>query len=521
MTFSTQTHDSGQGSSNGSSNDYHGRGDSQSPCPNQQTPQAQLHPKARQDAEVLASKSIQRKGWIVLAALLFAGIIVIMNQFKVPVFMGGLAFEYFGGNMGATGWLMSISARAGVITAVPAAFLINRFGPKAVGLVGLGFMVVGCAVGALTGTDVARLLVGRVLEGIGVAMMGTVATTIISMYFPREKAGLPMGLWNLWYVTGAALAYTVGVPVAMAFTGDPHNWHVWWWFADVLALLAFIVFALLVQKPRTGRDRVTAAKRRAGAMSREAGRRPSIMEGFRVWRMWLFGLGFCLVLGASLCVFTWVPTYVQTQELPGLIAQGIASGLDAASAEAAAAEAAGIKSGWMSSIGFLAAIPVSVITGFLLKRFSSIKARNIMAVIASCLALLYTFAFMVPYEYLPWYLVLLGFESGYTSGVIWSMVPITMPKRITMPIGMAIIIFFQGISNLLCTPVVGYVVGNLASPQWGNVAPLVLGCVLAGMVCWIIYGATKAPVFEEDEPAEQSMAAREAVLKRETPGKRG
>jgi MFS family permease len=454
------------------------------------------HPKARQDAEVLADKDIQRKGWIVLCALLFAGIIVIMNQFKVPTFMPVLSFEFFGGDMGATGWLMSIIAVAGVITAFPAAFLINRFGPKLIGLIGLGFMVIGCAVGALTGANVTQLLVGRILEGIGVAMMGTVATTIISMYFPREKAGLPMGLWNLWYVTGASLAYNIGVPVSLALTGDAHNWHAWWWFADILALLAFVVFALIVQKPRTVRDKEMAARRRAGE---DIGRRPSIMEGFKVWRMWIFGLGFCLVLGASLCVFTWVPTYVQTHEIPILIGQGIANGMTPEAAAGWAAEQAGIKSGWMSSIGFLAAIPVSIITGFLLKRFSTIKARNIMAIIAACLALMYTFAFMIPYEYLPYYLVLLGFESGYTSGVIWAMVPITMPKRITMPVGMAIIIFFQGISNLLCTPVVGYVVGNLADPHWANVAPLVAGCVLAGMACWIIYGVTKAPPFEEDE----------------------
>jgi hypothetical protein len=170
-------------------------------------------------------------------------------------------------------------------------------------------------------------------------------------------------------------------------------------------------------------------------------------------------------------------------------------------AQGAAAEAAGIKAGWMSSIRFVSAIPISIITGFLLRRFSSIKARNTMCIIAACLSFLYVGAFLVPYETLPWYLTLLGFESGYTSGVIWSMVPITMPKRITMPIGMAIIIFFQGISNLLCTPVVGYVVGNMANPQWQNVAPLVGGCVAAALVCWIIYAVSKAPVFEEDEPA--------------------
>jgi MFS family permease len=423
--------------------------------------------------------------------MLFCGIIMIMNQFKVPVFMGGLSYQFFDGDMGATGWLMSIIALASVVTAFPSAFLINRFGPKAIGLVGIAFMVAGITIGALTTAWVGQLIIGRILEGMGVAMMGTVATTIISMYFPREKAGLPMGIWNLWYVTGAALAYNIGVPVAIVVTGDPHAWQAWWWFADILALLAFIIFALFVQKPRTGRDRAMAAQRKAGNPS---ARRPSIMEGLKVWRMWVFGLGFCLVLGSSLCVFTWVPTYVQSHEMGTLLASGLS--------EAAAAEQAGIIGGSMSSIGFLAAIPVSIITGFLLKRFSSIKARNIMCVVAAALALLYTFAFIVPYEYLPYYLVLLGFESGYTSGVIWSMVPITMPKRITMPIGMAIIIFFQGISNLLCTPVVGYVVGNMADPQWGNVAPLVLCTTLAGMVCWIIYGVTKAPPFEEDERYE-------------------
>jgi len=466
-----------------------------------------IHPGARKDAEVLASKEIQRKGWIVLCALLFCGIIMIMNQFKVPVFMGGLAYEFFNGDMGSTGWLMSIIALAGIITAFPAAFLINRFGPKAVGLTGIGFMVVGITVGALTSTSAFQLLAGRVLEGVGVAMIGTVATTLISMYFPREKAGLPMGLWNLWYVTGAALAYNIGVPVALAFTGDPNNWHAWWWFADVLALLAFVVFALLVQKPRTARDKEIAAHRGATDKERIAGKRSAFLEGFKVWRMWVFGLGFCLILGASLCIFTWVPTYVQSEEMPGLMAQAMAQGMSPDAAGAWAGEQAGITSGWMSSLGFLAAIPVSVITGLLLKHFSTIRARKIMVLIASLLSLLYIGAFLIPYDYLPYYLVLLGFESGYTSGVIWSMVPITMPKRVTMPIGMAIIIFFQGISNLLCTPVVGYVVGNLDSPQWQNVAPLIAGCVLAGMVCWIIYGVSKAPTFEEDEEPEKIAAA--------------
>lgn len=426
-------------------------------------------------------KDLQRKGWIVLFAMLFCGIIVIMNQFKVPTFMPTLIEEFFPGSPGNAGWLMSVIAVAGIITAFPSAFMLNRFGPKKMGLLGIGCMIVGCAIGA-SATVATQMLIGRVLEGMGVAMMGVVATTVISMYFPREKAGLPMGIWNLWYVVGSTLAYNIGVPIALAVTGDPHSWQAWWWFCDIMALLAFVVFALLVQKPRQGRER--AAKEQGVTLHH-----PSIIEGFKVWRMWLFGAGFCFLMFTSLCVLTWVPTYVQEMELSKLLAQGLNA--------ADAAATAGITAGSMASLGFAASIPISIVTGFILGKFTSFRARNGFAILAGLLAFFYTGAFLIPYEFLPYYLILLGLESGWTSGIVWSMVPITMPKRVTMPIGMAIIIFFQGISNLLCTPVVGYVIGE--SHAWSNVAPLTFATAAIGTILWIIYALTKPPVFEEDE----------------------
>lgn len=87
-------------------------------------PQPARRPATRQPA------TGQRKGWIVLFATLFCGIIVIMNQFKVPTFMGALMHD-FGTDPGTTGWLMSVIAVAGIITAFPSAFLLNRFGPSA------------------------------------------------------------------------------------------------------------------------------------------------------------------------------------------------------------------------------------------------------------------------------------------------------------------------------------------------------------------------------------------------------
>ncbi len=448
--------------------------------------------------DVKGDPDLQRKGWIVLFAMLFCGIIVIMNQYKVPVFMPALMHD-FHTDPGTTGWLMSVIAVAGIVTAFPSAFLLNRFGPKIIGLIGIAFMVLGCTVGALS-AEFWQLIVGRILEGIGVAMMGVVATTIISMYFPREKAGLPMGIWNLWYVVGSTLAYNIGVPVALALTGNSQNWHAWWWFSDILALLAFVVFALFVQKPRTNKDK---------AMKSAGVHRPSIVEGFKVPRMWIFGLGFCFLMFTALAVLTWVPTYVQGIELNKLLATGMGMG------EAQAT--AGITAGSMASIGFAASIPMAIVTALLLGKFQTIRSRKVMVVVAGFAAFFYVGAFLIPYEYLPYYLILLGFESGWTSGVVWSMVPITMPKRITMPIGMAIIIFFQGVSNLLCTPIVGYVIG----PQevWVNVAPLCAVTAAIGTILWIVYAATKAPVFEEDEDDgdDEVAEAQKAPLPEEMP----
>ncbi|MEG1246798.1 MFS transporter [Gordonibacter sp.] len=498
----------------GSKHRCHAGDPSHSPAPNHQYPTAKHHrghlPGIGGDSDRPRTSSVassrftppqnldtaknrQRKGWIVLFAMLFCGIIVIMNQFKVPTFMPALMAD-FHTDPGATGWLMSVIAVAGIVTAFPSAFLLNRFGPKGVGLFGLAFMVAGCTAGALSSTFV-QLIAGRVLEGIGVAMMGVVATTVISMYFPREKAGLPMGIWNLWYVVGSTLAYNIGMPVALALTGDAYSWHAWWWFSDALALVAFVTFALFVSVPHTGQG--IAAKQQCKTGKKAHRPAAILLEGFKVKRMWLFGLGFCFLMFTSLAVLTWVPTYVQEIELGKLLAQGLST--------ADAQAQAGISGGSMASLGFAASIPMALVTAVLLGRFQKLRQRNVMVVIAGFCAFFYVGAFLVPYEYLPFYLVLLGLESGWTSGVVWSMVPVTMPKRVTMPVGMAIIVFFQGISNLLCTPVVGYLIG--ADQVWVNVAPLCAVTAAIGTALWIVYALMKPPAFEEDESIDAATGA--------------
>ena len=448
------------------------------------------------------------RGWIVLIAMLFAGIVAVMNQFQVPLFMNSLIGEFFPDSPGNAGWLMSVIAIAAVVIAYPSAFLLNRFSPKGIGAVGLAVMVVGATIGAAS-SSAAMMIFGRILQGAGVAVMGIVATTIIAMYFPRERAGVPMGIWNLWYTGGATLAYNIGVPIAIAFTGNPQAWHPWFWFCDIAALLAFIVFCLVVRVPLSKRSASPAQpsegiERNADGVSEASERASShrthrpgghsfktswqiMVDAFKVPRMWLLGVCFGCLMFTSLAVLSWVPTYVQDVETGRLIAAGMS--------HQAAAIQADTASGTMASIGFASSIPMSFVTAWLLGRFTTIRARNNMLLISAGLGFLYCFAFIIPYEWLPWWLVLLGLESGWTSGVVWSLMPLTMPKPITISFGMATVIFFQGVANLLATPVVGYVIGS--SSVWAHVAPLCACTACVGVILCLVYHRTKPPVFEE------------------------
>ncbi|MEI3229871.1 MAG: MFS transporter [Gordonibacter pamelaeae] len=152
----------------------------------------------------------------------------------------------------------------------------------------------------------------------------------------------------------------------------------------MLALVSFVVFALFVSVPHAGRGVAAKRERETG----EKQHRPAaiLLEGFKVKRMWLFGLGFCFLMFTSLSVLTWVPTYVQGVELERMLAEG----MDLAAAQAQA----GVSGGSMASLGFAASIPMALVTAFLLGKFQTLKARNVMVIIAGFCAFFYVGAFL-------------------------------------------------------------------------------------------------------------------------------
>ena len=101
--------------------------------------------------------------WVVLFALYMATLAAPLNLFKLPPVMTILQ-KTFDLSMSDSGDLMSIFSIMGFVLAIPAGFILKRFGIKLTGLVSVASVTVGSALGAIAETS-RMLFVGRFIEG--------------------------------------------------------------------------------------------------------------------------------------------------------------------------------------------------------------------------------------------------------------------------------------------------------------------------------------------------------------------
>ena len=130
--------------------------------------------------------------WVILFAVFVASVAAPLNQNKVPPLMPVL-MDAFAINLSEAGLLMSVFSVTGLLLALPAGFITQRFGPKVTGLIAVGSLAVGAIIGAMA-DSMSLLLVSRVVEGVGMGLIAVVAPAVIALWFPSEKQGMAMGI---------------------------------------------------------------------------------------------------------------------------------------------------------------------------------------------------------------------------------------------------------------------------------------------------------------------------------------
>jgi len=117
--------------------------------------------------------------WIILLAVYLASLAAPLNQFKVPPVLELINSE-FGMQLSGGGRFMSVFSIAGCILAIPAAFIIQRLGLKAAGLIAVGSVCVGSFLGVLAETA-GMLFFGRMVEGVGMGLIMVMAPAAIAL----------------------------------------------------------------------------------------------------------------------------------------------------------------------------------------------------------------------------------------------------------------------------------------------------------------------------------------------------
>jgi MFS family permease len=410
------------------------------------------------------------KAWAVTLAVYLASIAVAANRFKPPPVMQSLMAD-LNVDMVTGGWFMGVASLAGVVLAIPTAFILTRLGLRLTGLIALGCTVAGSVLGALA-RDPGTLLAGRIVEGFSIGLIAVVAPTAISMWFEPRERGMPMGLWATWVPVGNVIMFNTAHPLLNAF-----GWQAVWWFGAVLASVALVVFALVVSEPQRTAAQVQDHRQRAAG---ERGSRSALGAFFRTLLnlpAWLLGLSFGLFGFAVIGYNTWAPAYL-TQTLS--IAPAAAS--------------------FYASLMFLAAIPGNLAAGWVVDRTPRRHPLLTATFVVTGIMLAWSFGLGAAWMVAP-YMLLMGFFSNWIPTITFTLAPEKVPSIEFAGLGVAIAITCGNLGSLTGPPVLA---AALEGGQWtaGSVVIVLAmaGGTLATLAVWWLARRPAVPVVVE--PAE-------------------
>ena len=177
--------------------------------------------------------------WPALFALCLGFFMILVDSTIVSVATPAIITD-FGSDVNSVVWVTSAYLLAYAVPVLITGRLGDRFGPKRLYLLGLTLFTLSSLWCGLTGT-IEGLIVARVFQGLGAAMITPQTMAIITRIFPSERRGRAMALWG----ATAGVATLVG-PLVGGILVDTLGWE-WIFFINIpVGLIAFVLAARLV-----------------------------------------------------------------------------------------------------------------------------------------------------------------------------------------------------------------------------------------------------------------------------------
>ena len=185
------------------------------------------------------SKHDEIRAWPALWSLVIGFFMILVDSTIVSVATPAI-MEGLDAGIDSVIWVTSAYLLAYAVPLLVTGRLGDRFGPKRIYLVGLVVFTLSSAWCGLSGT-VEALILARVLQGLGAALMTPQTMSVITRIFPPERRGAAMGLWG----SVAGVATLVG-PVLGGILVDSAGWE-WIFFINVpVGIIGFVLASRLV-----------------------------------------------------------------------------------------------------------------------------------------------------------------------------------------------------------------------------------------------------------------------------------
>ncbi len=308
------------------------------------------------------------------------------------------------------GLLMSIVVIPGIILALPAGTLVNKFGFRRIG----GLSLVSVAIGSLVtagATSFLMALLGRLIMGLGSCFL-TIGTASVIPLATTKKLGVAMGLYSIGSPLATIVAFST-VPVMAQAIG----WRSPFYAATILGFACAILFFIFVKSTpkKPEEDHSNPPKIQYCLKNREA---------WRIGLMWLF---FSI---ASVGFVTWAPTMFLTYK-----------GLDAVSASA------------LSSIYMISGLFFIPFYGYASDRLGNRKP----IVITGLLAMAGSMCALSLFEgsTLAGGILLVGASAGAIPALAFALMANAMPLR-QVGFGFGMMSFWNRTATVIAAPLVGF-----------------------------------------------------------------
>jgi MFS family permease len=382
--------------------------------------------------------------WVILLVVFLASVAAPLNQNKVPPLMP-VMMNAFNLTLVEAGLLMSVFAITGFILALPAGIILGKIGPKITGLLALGCLAAGSALGALA-PNVNILLASRVIEGTGMGLIAVVAPAILAMWFPPQNQGTPMGIWATWVPVGSLIMYLLA-PAMSATTG----WQSVWWLAVIFTLVTMLLYGLFVRMPPNLNASVITQP--------TAPQSNNLLKSLANRDIWLLALEFGAFNLVFLALATFYPTFLYENRgypLP--------------------------QASFIASIATIAVLFSAPLAGWLSDRIGSRRLMMSLPFLLFCVILL------LPFRVTSWQISALMIAQGLIVGAVptatFAAAPEVMKDARLAGLGMAVVMVGQNLGMFIGPVLFGRMVESLG---WVNAgAFLIPFCLLGFVAAWLV-----------------------------------